>query len=61
MGVKEGWHTVPGTSIELPMPPTELGIALITVFLFLPVVILVNRIVSMFIPSAKEPKAAKRE
>lgn len=61
-GYKEG-HKLFG--IDVPMAPSELYTALILVFLFLPAVIVVNKIVGIFVPSARAPydtkKANKRD
>jgi len=54
-GGKEGWHRLPGLGVQVPMPPRELGIALVTVVLFLPAIILINKLVGVFVPSVRAP------
>jgi hypothetical protein len=56
----ERWHTLPGTNVKVPMPPSDLITALIMVFLFLPVVVILTRLVGSKEPAATKP-AAKEE
>lgn len=41
---KEGWYKLPGTEFHIPMPVSDLVIALVTVILFIPTVIIAHRI-----------------
>lgn len=43
---REGWHTLPYLNVEVPFPPSELGISLITVLAFLPAVIVASNCVA---------------
>ncbi len=52
-------HTLPFTSIQIPMPAKDLITALITVLLFLPVVVIVSRIFVFL--TAKSSSAAKKK
>jgi hypothetical protein len=44
---------------DIPMPPSDLYIALCTVLLFLPAVVLGNKILSVVFKSIKEPDSAR--
>lgn len=53
------WYSLPGTDFKIPVPPKDLYMALITVFLFLPVVV----ICQWLLPFNKNPykRPAKAE
>ena len=53
------WYPLPGTEFKIPMPPKDLYMALITVFLFLPIVV----ICQWLVPFNKNPykRPAKAE
>lgn len=56
--VKQGWYILPGTSYEIPMPPRDLAIALITVLAMLPAVIIISKIIGLF---TKKPAQKQKQ
>jgi len=52
---KEGWYKLPYTDYDIPMPPKDLFIALVTVLMFLPAIVIVNRLLLVF----SKPKAKR--
>lgn len=59
-GGEKQWYVIPGTSVRIPMPPGDLATALVMVFLFLPVVVILTRLFGWRQPEVKKP-AAKQE
>ncbi len=66
------WYTLPGTSVKVPVPPRDLGVALVAVLIFLPVVVLLTRLLLSKAPTpvaasggaaaaAKQSRRSKRE
>lgn len=54
-----GWYRLPWLNAEVPMPPKDLGVALVTVIMFLPAVVFINYLVSLFFGGARPAKAKK--
>lgn len=52
MASDEGWHELIG-GVKIPMPPKDLLIALATVLMFLPAVVLATKCVTALLPRGK--------